>query len=169
MRRGTVKVEPYDARWMEEFEREKLRLLQVFGDKIIQIEHIGSTSVEGLCAKPVIDMVAGVKNFDELPYFVELLQKLGYEYIPERMMGDRKFFPKGERDNRTHHLNIVIINNPDQWVAPLAFRDYLTSHGDVRNEYANLKQDLAIKYSKNRDSYTKAKNTFIKSVLAKAT
>jgi len=166
LERGAVQLKVYDPNWTVEFEKEKRSLLDVFGDKITAIEHIGSTSVPGLPAKPIIDIIAAIPTFDNAEDFIEPLQKLGYEYMPERMFEDRKFFPKGPRSNRTHHLNLVLKDDVDQWRSPLLFRNYLRTHVDRRNEYARLKSLLAEKYSNNREMYTKSKNYFIKRILS---
>lgn len=168
LKRGTVEIRPYDPDWADEFQKEKSALQASLGAKIIAIEHIGSTSVPGLAAKPIIDMVVAVDSFDILQDCIAPLQALGYEYMPERMFQDRKFFPKGPRSNRTHHLNLVLKNDVEQWVKPQAFRDYLRSHEAEKIEYARLKQSLAEKYSHNRETYTKAKSDFIQSILRKA-
>lgn len=165
LERGTVQLQVYDPGWANEFEQERQRLLDVFGNRLIAIEHIGSTSVPGLSAKPIIDMIAAVESFNDLGDFIEPLQKLGYEYMPERMFTDRKFFPKGPRSNRTHHLNLVLKSEVDQWESPLLFRDYLRNRQDARDEYAQLKSSLAQKYGHNRENYTKSKNDFIQHIL----
>jgi GrpB-like predicted nucleotidyltransferase (UPF0157 family) len=165
LKRGTVQLRPYDPHWVVEFEKEKQKLLDVFGDKIIGIEHVGSTAVPGLPAKPLIDMIAAIHSFVELEDFIEPLEKLGYEYMPERMFKDRKFFPKGPRSNRKYHLNLVLENSPEQWLQPLLFRDYLRNHEDARNEYAQLKTSLAAKHSDNREAYTKSKSDFIQRII----
>lgn len=168
LKRGTVKVVAYNPNWNKEFEAEKQRLLDAFGDKILAVEHIGSTSISGLAAKPIIDMVVAVKSFDDLPEFVNGLQKLGYEHIPERMFDNRKFFPKGSQENRTHHLNLVLHDDPEQWTKPIAFRDYLRTHDREREEYAKLKITLAQEYANDRDTYTKLKDDFFQSIIDKA-
>ncbi|HET6747061.1 MAG TPA: GrpB family protein [Candidatus Saccharimonadales bacterium] len=168
LERGTVRLQAYDPNWAIEFERERQRLLDVFGDRLIAIEHIGSTSVPGLPAKPIIDMIAAIRSFDELENFVEPLQELGYEYSPERMFTDRKFFPKGPHSSRTHHLNFVLNDDANQWASPLLFRDYLRNHQEARNEYARLKFLLAGKYSNDREMYTKSKSDFIQRALSVA-
>lgn len=166
--RGAVKLIPYDSVWATEFEQEKQRLLDVFGDKLIAVEHIGSTAVPGLSAKPIIDMIAAIASFDELEKFVEPLQDLGYEYMPNRMFTDRKFFPKGSHSNRTHHLNLVLKDDVNQWESPLVFRDYLRDHQEARDEYAELKASLAKQYSADRQRYTRSKNDFIQRILRSA-
>lgn len=165
LRQGTVQLQPYDPHWSLEFEKEKQKLLDMFGEKIIAMEHIGSTAVPGLPAKPLIDMIAAIHSFDDLECFIEPLKELGYEYMPERMYADRKFFPKGPRSNRTHHLNLVLKDNFEQWTSPLLFRDYLREHEAVRDEYAQPKTLLAVEYGDNREIYTKSKNDFIQRIL----
>jgi GrpB-like predicted nucleotidyltransferase (UPF0157 family) len=165
LQRGTVEVMAYDLRWAEEFALERQRLLDGLGDRVLVIEHIGSTSVPGLAAKPIIDMIAAVKTFDEVERMIQPLEKLGYEYMPERMFEDRKFFPKGPRANRTHHLNFVLSDDAEQWIQPLAFRDYLRTHNDARDAYADLKQQLAKAHPDDRASYTAAKSEFIQAIL----
>ena len=167
LKRGTVKVVVYNPNWPQEFEAEKQRLIETFGDKILAVEHIGSTSIPGLAAKPIIDIVAAVKSFDDLPEFIDGLQKLGYEYMSERMFDNRKFFPKGSRENRTHHLNLVLQDDPEQWTKPIAFRDYLRTHDREREEYAKLKITLAQEYANDRATYTKLKDDFFQSIFSK--
>lgn len=168
LKRGTVKVVAYNPNWSKEFEAEKQNLIDTFGDKIVAVEHIGSTSIPGLAAKPIIDIVAAVKSFNNLAEFIEGLQKLGYEYMPERMFDDRKFFPKGSQENRTHHLNLVLQDNPEQWTKPIALRDYLRTHETERNEYAKLKTTLAQQYADDRATYTRLKDNFFQSIFDKA-
>lgn len=168
LKRGTVEIANYDPAWPQMFEREKSILVGTLGDKLIALEHVGSTSVAGLASKPIIDMVGAVDSFDELNYFIEKLQKLGYEYMPERMFAERKFFPKGPRENRTYHLNLVIKDNPQQWQDVILFRDYLRHNQVARDQYADLKKTLASKHNDDRYTYTRAKNDFIQQALRDA-
>lgn len=168
LKRGTVKVVDYNPNWAQEFEAEKQRLIDTFGDKIVAVEHIGSTSILGLAAKPIIDIVAAVKSFDDLPEFIDGLQKLGYEYMSDRMFDNRKFFPKCSQENRTHHLNLVLQNDPEQWMKPIAFRDYLRAHSKEREAYAKIKIALAQEYANDRATYTKLKDNFFQLIIDKA-
>lgn len=161
-------VVAYSPNWPKEFEAEKQRLLEVFGDRIVAVEHIGSTSIPGLAAKPIIDIVAGVNSFDVLSDFIQGLQGLGYEYMPKRMFDNRKFFPKGSKEKRTHHLNLVLRDDFEQWVKPIAFRGYLRNHEQEREQYSELKITLARKYPEDRAKYTKLKDDFIQVILSKA-
>ncbi len=166
LKRGAVKLLPYDKAWKTEFETEKQRLFDVFGDKIIAIEHIGSTSMPGADAKPIIDLLVGVYSLKTAPDFIDGLKKLGYQYMPEKWSDTRCFFPKGSDECITHHLHLVEVANEKEWRHPLLFRDYLISHPEALNEYITLKQDLAEQYADDRHKYTELKDEFIKSILA---
>jgi GrpB-like predicted nucleotidyltransferase (UPF0157 family) len=150
--------------WPKLFEVEKKRLLLALGEMIIEIEHIGSTSITGMAAKPLIDMMATVNSFADYKSAIEPLKKLGYEYIPERVFTDRVFFPKGPSKNRTYHLSIV-EKNSKTWNDALSFRDYIRANKGKREEYLKLKEKLAKLYANDRTLYTKGKEAFIESVL----
>ena len=164
LKRGTVQLSPYNPAWHELFEAEKITLLNNVGDYIFDIEHIGSTSVPGLSAKPIIDMIASVENLSVYTQLIEPLTKLGYEFMPERVFDDRVFLPKGPRDNRTYHLSLVVKNSRG-WKEPIAFREYLRSYPVEREKYQALKENLAQQYPNDRASYTKAKAYFIEQSL----
>jgi GrpB-like predicted nucleotidyltransferase (UPF0157 family) len=164
LKRGTVKLAPYDEMWPRLFEAEKERLLKALRGIIFEVEHIGSTAIPGLAAKPLIDMMASVKSLSDYKKAIEPLRELGYEYMPERVLVDRAFFPKGSEENRTFHLNLV-EKGSRQWEEALLFRDYLRTHPEERNEYQCLKERLAQTFAENREMYTKGKNGFISKVL----
>lgn len=168
LKRGTVKLAPYDPIWKKLFEIEKESLLNSIGDYVLGIEHIGSTSIPGLKAKPIIDMIVAVKDLSIYVKLIGSLTKLGYEYMPERVFVDRVFFPKGPRENRTHHLSLV-VENSEGWAEPIAFRDYIRSHPIQRKKYQALKEKLAEQYPNDRALYTQSKDILIKEMLAKAT
>lgn len=168
VKRGTVLLMPHDPDWALLFEEEKKLLMNTFGDRIKSIEHIGSTAISGIPAKPIIDMNVGIESIDNIEDFIQKLPGLGYEYIPERRFSDRQFFPKGPAEERTHHLNLVEMTSETGWTNPLLFRDYLRKHQEVREAYQRLKEGLVLKYADNRDEYTERKGSFIHSVLEKA-
>lgn len=168
VKRGTVTLSPYDPEWEFEFEKEKALLLEHFGARIKAIEHIGSTAIPGIPAKPIIDMNIAVDSIDEIDDFIAGLQQLGYEYIPERRYADRQFFPKGPAECRTHHLNLVELESETGWKNALRFRDYLRTHTDAREAYRILKETLAEQYANDREGYTEQKSAFVHSILAKA-
>lgn len=167
LERGKVRLEEYNPEWPDLFEKEKRLLLDTFGDRIIAIEHIGSTAIPGIPAKPIIDLNVAVPSLNVIDDFIVKLQELGYEYIPERRFADRQFFPKGPSEKRTHHLNLVEITSQTGWINQLLFRDYLRAHTDIRDKYAILKRRLAKKYADNRDEYTEQKSDFVISIIEK--
>lgn len=95
VRRGTVVLVSYDPEWEQQFEEKKMLLLETFDTRIKAIEHIGSTAIPSIPAKPVIDINVAVESLDDIDDFIRVLPTLGYEHIPERRFVDRKFFPKG--------------------------------------------------------------------------
>ncbi len=167
LKRGTVHLISHQSSWATDFEKEKLQLLSAIGDYISTIEHVGSTSIPGLAAKPIIDMLAEVDNLSVYKQLIEPLAALGYEFMPERIFIDRVFFPKGARENRTHHLSLV-VKDSDQWKKTLAFRDYLRKNSAARDKYQTHKTELAAKYPDDRASYTKAKEQLIEEILDEA-
>lgn len=168
LKRGTVKIVAYNPDWVAAFEAEKNNLERVIGEYVSAIEHVGSTAVPKLAAKPIIDMIAAVDDLSIYTQLLETLTEHGYEYMPERVFADRVFFPKGPRENRTHHLSLVIKNSKG-WTEPIAFRDYLRCHPIERKKYQALKEKLAEQYPNHRALYTQSKDTLIKEMLAKAT
>jgi GrpB-like predicted nucleotidyltransferase (UPF0157 family) len=165
LRRGEVLVAAYDPAWPQLFVQEKQRLLSALAPYVTKIEHVGSTSVPGLAAKPLIDMIAAVRLLDDYKKLIAPLRSLDYEFMPKRVFEDRVFLPKGPRSNRTHHLSIVVYGGK-QWQETLLFRDSLISHETIRKDYEKLKRDLAKKFPQDRAAYTKAKDDFIKATLA---
>ncbi len=147
LKRGTVDVVTYRPGWSAEFDKEKQRLLNALGDNVSDIEHVGSTSVPGLAAKPIIDMLAAVDDLSDFKQLIEPLTALGYEFMPERVFSDRVFFPKGPRENCTHHLSLA-VKNSDGWNKTIAFRDYLRKDASARDKYQTLKTELATKFEK---------------------
>lgn len=168
LKRGKTKLLPHDPEWAKQFEREKKLLLETFGDKIIAIEHIGSTAIPGIPAKPIIDMNVATSSLDDIDEFIKRLPDLGYEYMPDRRFSDRQFFPKGSESSRTHHLNLVEITSETGWKNPLIFRDYLRNNKEDRSAYARLKTSLAEKHKDNRYEYTERKSDFIREIINKA-
>ena len=167
LKRGTVSVLQYQPSWKVAFDNEKQMLLKSLGDYILDIEHVGSTAVPGLAAKPIIDMIAAVDDLSVYKLLIEPLTTMSYEYMPERVFDDRVFFPKGTRANRTYHLSLVLKDSKG-WTQPILFRDYLIKNDAARSRYQMLKLELAVKYPNDRASYTKAKEQAIQQLLAEA-
>jgi len=133
-----VVIADYDPLWPAMFAEESALVLDAIGEWLLGIEHVGSTSVPGLAAKPVVDMMPGLRSLDDSPYIVGPLQKL----------------------RRLFHLHIVEPTSAF-WRRHLGFRDYLRAHPDAAAEYAALKRRLAAEYGTDRVGYTDAKTDFI--------
>ena len=150
LKRGIVSLEPHTERWHALFTEEANRLRVAIGEYVLAIEHVGSTAICGLSAKPIIDISIAVQKIADATKCVTPLEQLGYEYRGEQGIAGRHFFAKG--DPRTHHLHIVELSS-DFLVAHLLFRNYLRQHRETAEEYESLKQDLAQKHKENRKAY----------------
>ncbi|WP_439022565.1 GrpB family protein [Bacillus thuringiensis] len=158
-----IVIKPYQKEWHEEYLIEKEKFISLLGEECIAIEHIGSTAVEGLAAKPLIDMMIGVKDLQITEEWTENLSEIGYEYVSKETPNWR-FFRKGKWRAGTHHLHVYIYNS-DEWRNNLFFRDFLLNHEWARKEYKELKEKLANTFPFDRASYTKAKAPFIQKIL----
>ena len=165
-----VRIVDYDPRWASLYEAEKRRILEVLGDVIMGIEHIGSTAVVGLGAKPIIDIVVAVKHLDDAKKCIKPLQKIGYEYQPqhEAQIPERRYFRKGEPPKEQHYHLHMVERGSEFWRRHVLFRDYLRSHPEVAQEYCELKKKLASKHGTDREGYTEAKTLFIETVVVRA-
>ncbi|WP_346891428.1 GrpB family protein [Clostridium sp. UBA3887] len=164
--RGTVKIVPYSFNWKEIYKEEEKLLYHLLGKTAIDIQHVGSTSIEGLDSKPIIDIAVGVKSLDDVDKHRNLLEANGYQFRDNAGIEGRVMFAKGREDLKTHYLHIEIING-ELWKNHIYFRDYLRLNKEAVEEYSRLKKNLASKYTNDRGSYTNAKNEFINSVLKK--
>jgi GrpB-like predicted nucleotidyltransferase (UPF0157 family) len=122
-----VAVVPYDDAWPSLYEEERARIERAIGLWAEGIEHVGSTAVPGLAAKPVIDIMVGVKSLDDSSILVERLVGIGYEYVPEFELDlpFRRYFRKMREGRRTHQIHLVERSNTEWWDRHLLFRDYL--------------------------------------------
>jgi GrpB-like predicted nucleotidyltransferase (UPF0157 family) len=158
---------PYDPRWPTAFEEERARLTARWPGSFIDLQHIGSTAVPGLAAKPIIDLLAGVASMEVARGLAEPLTQFGYTTSPafNATLVDRLWFMRAAAGRRTHHLHVVVHSSPT-WHAHLAFRDALRSEPALAARYAALKVDLAERWRDDREAYTDAKNHFVREVLA---
>ncbi len=133
------------------------------------LEHVGSTAVPGLAAKPILDILAGLRVLSDARACIPRLEAIGYEYVPEYedRLPERRYFRKGPLENRTHHLHMVEIGS-DFWTSHVRFRKYLRGHPEAAREYEALKRDLAAAHAGDRDLYTESKADFILSILVRA-
>jgi GrpB-like predicted nucleotidyltransferase (UPF0157 family) len=166
---GAIEVRDYDPRWPIFFEQECSRLRFVVGTAI-KIEHMGSTSVPGLAAKPIIDILVGIPDLSQArARLVRPIERLGYNYIPEyaAWLPGELFFRKGMPGPWTHHLHVMEPSNA-RWRDFLIFRDYLRLHPEIAAAYGSLKKALAAEFGENIEGFRKAKHRFVREITKKA-
>jgi GrpB-like predicted nucleotidyltransferase (UPF0157 family) len=165
MTEARIEVVPYDPNWVRAFEREREFLEGLLSPwRRGPIEHVGSTAVVGLCAKPVVDVMVGVVSLAESLPAKDALRDAGYQYS-EYKTDVMHWFCKPSFAFRTHHLHLVPFES-ELWHARLTFRDALRADPALCNEYAALKLALAKRFEFDREAYTDAKWPFVERVLA---
>ncbi len=164
-----VIIVEYDLQWPRLFAEEAARVWQALGKElVVEIEHIGSTAVPGLAAKPVIDIMVGVHSLKQTQTAIPVLESLEYVYWRDDPRPGRMFFVKGMPPygkERTHHVHIVEAYG-EFWKRKL-FRDYLRSHPEEAKCYEVLKRELATRFPLDRERYTDGKRNYIEAVMAK--
>jgi GrpB-like predicted nucleotidyltransferase (UPF0157 family) len=162
-----IKLRPYDPAWPEMFRREAELLTRTLGAHLTGgVHHVGSTSVPGLTAKPIIDIMAGVRDLDSSRPCIDLLAELDYLYAPYRA-DVMHWFCKPDPARRTHHLHLVPADSA-RFTDLLAFRDYLREHPDAAAGYERLKRRLAAEHPDDRDAYTDGKSALVAELTAEA-
>ena len=162
---GTVRIVAYDETWPLEFEAEAARIERACDGLSIRLEHIGSTSIPGLAAKPVIDILAGRPGTVPGERYVAAFKQLGYEHKGAYGIPGRNYFRKGAP--RTHHVHMFNVSS-EMWRDHLLFRDYLRAHPGVVREYETIKRELATMYLFDKEQYTDAKGPFVRSIVRRA-
>ena len=160
-------IAEYNPEWTGIFKYESEKIRKILGDNCVGIYHIGSTSVPGLAAKPIIDIMPVVKSLDNVDKKAEEFREIGYEYMGEFGIQGRRYLRKGGR-NRTHQIHIFAENDSYNINRHLAFREYLRANSGVRHAYAELKKNLAKEFPDDIDSYCKGKDSFVKATEEKA-
>ena len=160
-----ITIVEYRSEWRKMFEDEKRTLHRALREVSPQIEHIGSTAVAGLAAKPIIDIMVGLEDFSIADNVVPKIEALAYEYIQkyETVMPFRRFFIKEQEGIRTHHIHMVGIGS-EFWERHILFRDYLRQNHEVAAEYASLKKELAEREWIDGNEYADAKTEFIRAI-----
>jgi GrpB-like predicted nucleotidyltransferase (UPF0157 family) len=154
-----ILLEQHNPEWKEYFLKEKDYLESIFGDKIVRISHIGSSAVDGLIAKPTVDILIEVKEDTNIPSITETMLDAGYVVnTPDSdiIMYLKGYTPKGFRGQAVH----VHVRHCGDW-GELYFRDYVNTHPEVAAEYVELKLILKDQYQHERDGYTQAKGEFV--------
>lgn len=162
-----VEVVPYDARWPDFFRREADRIQGVLGSHIKEIYHIGSTAIPGMVAKPVIDMMLGCHDLDEIDLIAEKLKALHYEDIRRHIIPHQSFFTRRQDKEISFHLHLHERGSP-QIKRHVNFRDYVIQHPEEAKAYAALKIKLSQKFSYDIDSYVRGKDSLVQEIDRKA-
>jgi GrpB-like predicted nucleotidyltransferase (UPF0157 family) len=157
----------YSPTWPAAFNQEAERLKALLGDKLITAHHIGSTSVPGLAAKPIIDLLPLVRSIEAIDGLTPMLERAGYQAWGEYGLVGRRYFTKDQGAYRTHNVHIYQVDDPEI-DRHLAFCAYLRSHTKTRDEYAALKREVYARHPDDIAAYNDAKNDWIKAVEAMA-
>lgn len=161
LQRGMVKLVPHNKNWKYVFEKEKKVIKKSLGDLHVAIEHIGSTAVPGLPAKPILDIDVGVKTIKDFMRCVPLLSSIGYVEVKNKNSPHvHRIFAKGSSGKTIQYLHLIKYNGA-VWNHDIAFRDRLKTDKKTRQAYTELKRRLAKEYPENRMLYTKNKADFV--------
>jgi GrpB-like predicted nucleotidyltransferase (UPF0157 family) len=159
---GVVRLVEYDARWPALFAAEQQRIRDLCGTLVLRLEHVGGTSIPGMCAKPVLDIAAGRPWETSIQDYLAALERAGYEHRGERGVPGRQFFRRGQP--RAYHVHLVEEDGP-LWRDYVAFRDYLRAHAEATRRFADVKRVLASRFSRDREAYTSAKSSHVQEIL----
>jgi len=161
-----MRTMPYDERWPQRFQREADALREALGDLVADVHHIGSTSVPGLDAKPIIDVQISVASFDPLDAFRVPLESLGFCFRADNPDLNKRYFREPPGTRRTH-IHVFRAGSWSEQIA-LLFRDYMRAHDENARRYAELKYRLTAQSRDDRRGYTASKSPFIWETMAKA-
>ena len=156
-----ITVVNYDPEWPSKYVQERDYITEILKDNCISVYHIGSTSVPGLAAKPIIDIMVGVRSLERVDTVAEKFSDIGYEYLGEFGIAGRRYLRKGG-DERTHQIHIFQADDWNNIGRHLAFRDYMRTHEKERNQYAKIKKDLAQKFPYDIEGYCDGKENFVR-------
>lgn len=158
-----ITVVEHHPEWKEAYLKEERDIQNILHGELVNSFHVGSTSVPGLKAKPIIDILLVVRDINALDQYSVQFEHLGYEVMGEFGIRGRRYFRKGG-DNRTHHIHAFQYDHIQEIERHLAFRDYLCQHPEIAKEYGELKDELAKKYPNDIESYGDGKDDFVKKV-----
>jgi GrpB-like predicted nucleotidyltransferase (UPF0157 family) len=162
-----IRLEPYDPSWPSRYEEERAVLEAAIGEWAVGgVHHIGSTAIPGMEAKPIIDILVGVRDLASSRACFDRITTVGYVYAPYRTEEMHWFCKPGPR-RRTHHLHLVPADS-SRFRHELAFRNYLRNHPEAAQGYVALKKELAQKFEHDREAYTSGKGDFVRAVLDRA-
>jgi GrpB-like predicted nucleotidyltransferase (UPF0157 family) len=167
-----ITIEEYNIKWESEFYKLQSLINNVIKELVLSIEHVGSTSVKGLAAKPILDIDIVIEDYKIFPEVVKKLETIGYYHQAEWSFNGREAFGRkdafvpwdGESTVWMEHHLYVCDKNSEELRKHIAFRDYLREHEEVAIEYGRLKEEL-VRESKNRSSYSEGKTAFITNIV----
>lgn len=168
LKKDTVVLEPHQEAWEIEGENICKKIKAILGDDLVDVQHVGSTSIRLICAKPIIDVAVAVRSFDDIMKHNEELSKNGIVYRKQDIPGQHLYRCGDLEDNIVTHFIHVVIYGSDAWHNYINFRDYLNSHPEDARSYERLKKELWSKYPEDRDSYVDGKKELVTELLAKA-
>lgn len=174
LKRGAVKLCEHEKEWEIEAQNTISRLKKILGNVIQDIQHVGSTSIPAIKAKPIIDIAVAVDHFDDILAYEKVLKDNGFYYRPKSVIDGQLLFASGSfyegtGDLQTHFIHVVLTNSTD-WINYINFRDYLNSNPSVAKAYEELKVSLALRVpmDNGREAYREGKHNFIVYTLRKA-
>ncbi len=159
-----VIVESYNSAWKRDFEDIRSELMAVLEGKVISIEHVGSTSVEGLSAKPIIDIDVVIEDEDAFPAVKAAMESIGYTHEGDLGIPGREAFKYKDKEHLLKHHLYVCTKDADELKRHISFRDYLRTHPDAVREYSKVKEEGAKLYPEDIDSYIEHKAPFIEGI-----
>lgn len=165
---NTLIVVPYDPNWKTEFERIRDYLMEQIGDLVLEIKHMGSTSVPGLCAKPIIDIIAVIESYDVLPAIIARLEKVGFQHKGDGLIKERDVFTRIIPDDFMDYHFYVCPKNSKELQRQTIFRNALLNNKEIADEYGKLKMRLIEEVNGDRVLYTNSKTEFIHGVINEA-
>jgi GrpB-like predicted nucleotidyltransferase (UPF0157 family) len=155
-----VRIVDYDPAWPALAEAELARIKEALGEVALRLEHVGSTAVQGLAAKPIVDLQLSVDSMEPREPFVKPLEALGYLFAPAPESPDRHFFARPPQRPRTHHLHVCAAGGEHE-LRHLAVRDFLRAHADEAERYAALKRELVARHPQDRLAYIEGKEVYL--------
>src|SRR5215216_204932 len=155
-----LRMAAYDPAWPRLFEEEAARLRAALGDLAVRVDHVGSTSVSGLAAKPIVDIQVSVRSLEPFAAYAEPLAALGYGFVPDPIGPDFHFFPRPPEPPRTVHVHVV-QSGSDHERRHLAVRDFLRAHPEESRAYAEHKRAVVQQAAGSIDAYIAGKNAFV--------
>ena len=164
LHKDKVSLVDYCSDWPQEFEKEKKKLQKIFSGSALAIEHVGSTAIPGLSAKPILDIAVAVANEETLIKLIPVLTNAGYDVLDLVEKCGEILARKGKPECRTHYIHVEVMGST-YWNNHILFRNYMLKHPETVKQYEVLKRRLATEFQEDRKKYTATKNEFIQNIL----